>query len=542
MDLALAHLAESKLGAAGTAASPRLSAGSGRSWSNAAGRQGTAARRGCAGQRVALTLLGSGSRLVGGAALGRAGPRRGRAHRRRRLLSARSRRRAAQARTRQRAGRVRPAVRSDAAVTRHLAAFLRGTPAPAGPTRCCSTAACSAPPRSRTRLHATLAGWRGAPLQALHNADPDIAVARGAVAYALARRGLAPRIGGGSPRSHFLLLDGAERVAARRAARRLPAAARQRGRPRGRPRRPQLRAARSASRCASTWPRRPAAAPRAHCRPASWSIWPQSDARAAAADRDADRARQHGGAAAPAAPGRKIRRTGGAADRGRHAGSALHRADDAAQRWKLEFQLRGDADAAGRAERAAGRISSRRSKPSTASSARATAAAGPRPVKQLRDRLETLLGSRDRWPTALLRPLFDALMAARARPPPFGRPRAAVAEPGRLVPAPGLSARRSTAGASSSCGRCSKQGVQHGHDAQVNAEWWTLWRRVAGGLDAAAQQRLLDDFAVNLRGDEAGLASGRRGSSTGAGTTCSGSARRWNGFRPRTRSRSATGW
>jgi hypothetical protein len=47
--------------------------------------------------------------------------------------------------------------------------------------------------------------------------------------------------------------------------------------------------------------------------------------------------------------------------------------------------------------------------------------------------------------------------------------------------------------------------VQHGHDAQVNAEWWTLWRRVAGGLDEAAQRRLLDDFALNLRGEEAGI-------------------------------------
>ena len=41
----------------------------------------------------------------------------------------------------------------------------------------------------------------------LDNAEPDLAVARGAVAYALARRGLAPRIGGGSARSYYLLLD-----------------------------------------------------------------------------------------------------------------------------------------------------------------------------------------------------------------------------------------------------------------------------------------------------------------------------------------------
>ena len=42
-------------------------------------------------------------------------------------------------------------------------------------------------------------------------------------------------------------------------------------------------------------------------------------------------------------------------------------------------------------------------------------------------------------------------------------------------------------------------GVQHVNDKQVGAEWWTLWRRVSGGLDVAAQLRLLDDFAFNLQ-------------------------------------------
>jgi len=44
-----------------------------------------------------------------------------------------------------------------------------------------------------------------------------------------------------------------------------------------------------------------------------------------------------------------------------------------------------------------------------------------------------------------------------------------------------------------------EQGVQHHRDAQVRAEWWTLWRRVAGGLDAAAQLRLSEDLLADLR-------------------------------------------
>ncbi|HEX8604712.1 MAG TPA: molecular chaperone DnaK, partial [Pseudoduganella sp.] len=38
---------------------------------------------------------------------------------------------------------------------------------------------------------------------------------------------------------------------------------------------------------------------------------------------------------------------------------------------------------------------------------------------------------------------------------------------------------------------------------QVRAEWWTLWRRVAGGLTTEMQLRLLDDFAFNLQASAA---------------------------------------
>jgi hypothetical protein len=40
--------------------------------------------------------------------------------------------------------------------------------------------------------------------------------------------------------------------------------------------------------------------------------------------------------------------------------------------------------------------------------------------------------------------------------------------------------------------------VQYRNDTKVCTEWWTLWRRVAGGLPQAAQLRLLDDFALIL--------------------------------------------
>jgi molecular chaperone DnaK (HSP70) len=49
--------------------------------------------------------------------------------------------------------------------------------------------------------------WRGQPVTELENKHPDLAVAYGAVAYSMARRGTHLTIGGGSARSFFLLLD-----------------------------------------------------------------------------------------------------------------------------------------------------------------------------------------------------------------------------------------------------------------------------------------------------------------------------------------------
>ena len=130
--------------------------------------------------------------------------------------------------------------------------------------------------------------------------------------------------------------------------------------------------------------------------------------------------------------------------------------------------------------------------------------AAPKLVKQLRARLEALLGHREQWTTALLRPLFDELLK-RAR----GRRRSADHErlwlslagwclrPGYGDPLDGWRI--------DELWPLFEQGVQHGHDSQVSAEWWTLWRRVAGGLDESRQLRLLQDFAFNLRGSEAGL-------------------------------------
>jgi hypothetical protein len=109
---------------------------------------------------------------------------------------------------------------ADPAISRHLAAFLararRRFPPGAGRTGAGGPSA-DAPDAVLLnggvfhgaalvgRLLELLGGWRGEPLRRLDNPEPDLAVARGAVAYGLARRGRGLRIGGGSARGYFLV-------------------------------------------------------------------------------------------------------------------------------------------------------------------------------------------------------------------------------------------------------------------------------------------------------------------------------------------------
>lgn len=120
-------------------------------------------------------------------------------------------------------------------------------------------------------------------------------------------------------------------------------------------------------------------------------------------------------------------------------------------------------------------------------------------VTQLRAQLEQVLGAKERWETPLLRHLFDALwQCARGRRRSAGHERLWLNLSGYCL-RPGF-------GYPLDEWRVQQlwtlfgQGVQFGNDSQVRADWWTLWRRVAGGLGTTEQLRLLDDFALNLQG------------------------------------------
>jgi hypothetical protein len=182
---------------------------------------------------------------------------------------------------------------------------------------------------------------------------------------------------------------------------------------------------------------------------------------------------------------------------------------DASQRWLLEFDLRHEkakpdqaADNGNEDAMSSPRLAQATEKIDRIFGSRPQQVSA-KEVKQLRAQLEQVLGDREQWHTPLLRQLFDALWQ-RAR----GRRRSAEHERAWLnlvgyCLRPGF-------GYALDEWRLQQlwtlfeSGVQYGNDKQVRAEWWTLWRRVAGGLGAAEQLRLLDDFAFNLHSNEEG--------------------------------------
>ncbi|WP_175890637.1 Hsp70 family protein [Burkholderia cepacia] len=478
MDLALARLVETRLTEPGT----RLSAAS---LSQLVERCRAAKERllgDDAPASVTVTLLGAGSRLVGGA------------------RSAELTRQEVeqivvdgffpQVEAGELPRRARAAIvefglpyASDAAVTRHVAAFLqRHAEGPLPDTLLLNGGVFRAGALAG-RLAQTLGAWRGAPLDVLHNAHPDVAVARGAVAYGLARAGHAPRIGGGSARSYFLVLDDGAADSAARGVCLLPRGAEEGREIRlddrtfalqlGQPVRFHLM-----STVAET-PYRPGdlvdldGGDFVRLPPIATVV----DAKAGGDARETP-----------------VKLTASLTEVGTLEMHCIA-TDDAARRWKLEFQLRGDAPVHGddaaparhpRLDQAIELIE--RSFGSKA------AGVTPKDTRRLRAQLEQVLGAREAWDVALARELFDALLArARRRRRSADHERAWLNLAGYCL-RPGF-------GHPLDAWRIEQlwplfdDGIQYVTDGQVWSEWWTLWRRVAGGLDDDAQAQVRDAIA-----------------------------------------------
>jgi len=436
----------------------------------------------------------------------------------------------------------------DAAVTRHLADFLRQHDHAMPDTLLLNGGVFHAEALVQ-RLQTVLADWRGSPLRLLHNDNPDVAVARGAVAYALAQHGLAPKIGGGAARSYFLLLDAPSSGAATPSA--SPAEAhgicilprgtdtgvetRLAGRSfalrLGQPVRFQLF---STVADAAEYTPFELGQQTSLADPRFVQLPPIATVLEATSE---DEVRAEGQKVLNKLKEIPVQLVTTLTEVGTlevHCESLA----DSQTRWLLAFDLRHHAshaavaaasnlDQAGGATSAAdatvarpGR-SSADSAPALPSATRLAqarqkiqhvfAASGPalptKEVKQLRLQLEQVLGERSRWATPELRQLFDALWQhARGRKRSVEHERVWLNLAGFCL-RPGF-------GDPLDAWRLQQlwaqfaAGVQHSKDKQVCTEWWTLWRRVAGGLAAPEQLRLLDDFGYNLYSNERGPLSG----------------------------------
>ncbi len=482
MDLALAHLLE-----------PRLSGGdvgSGNTRLSAARLSQLVER--CraaketlladdAPEHVTVTLLGSGSKLIGGARSAELS----RDEVRRIVVDGFLPRVDLDAPVQRRRGALVEfglPYASDSAISRHLAAFLREHAAAGLPDALLLNGGVFRAGALAQRLQEQLAQWRGQPLRLLHNANPDIAVARGAVAHTLARRGAAPRLAAGSARSYFLRLDGDQSLCV------LP-----RGAEPGHER--PLEGRRFALRLGQ---------------PVRFQLLSSTTAQAALGEVVALAQIN----AQPLPPIATVLKDEAGSRREitvqllsdfTEVGTLeLQAQGEDGSRFKLEFALRGTAGQAGDEEtpRLPPQLAEAVTRIDRVFGARAKDVT-LREVKQLRQGLEQLLGPRERWDVPLLRHLFDTLWQ-RAR----GRRRSADHE--RLWLNLAGWCLRPGFGDALDDWRVEQlwtlfaAGVAHAPDAQVRAQWWTLWRRVAGGLPVAAQEQLLQDFAFNLQGADAG--------------------------------------
>ena len=405
---------------------------------------------------------------------------------------------------------------ADAAITRHVAEFLaRHASAPdavALPDTLLLNGGVFRAPALAQRLEHTLVRWRGAPVRLLHNDAPDVAVARGAVAYALVRAARVPElghgIGGGAARSYFLVLEGHS------------------GPPRGicvLPRGTQegvVVALRE-----HTFALRLGQAVRFHLvsslATTPWQAGdlvdlPDLEGAGAAGDARADAFARLPPlqTVLPLPPGqqRKDVRVQLTATMTEVGTLEMHctRTEDAQQRWLLAFQLRTDADTA--AQPPATPVSHPRLPDAVALIEHIFGSSAHKPdakeVRQLRTRLERLLGKREDWDVALLRALFDALWA-RAR-----RRRRSAEHERTWFNLAGYCLRPGV-GAPLDAWRVEQiwtlfaQGLQYASDSANWSEWWTLWRRAAAGLNQAQQLVLLEVLVGHLEA----VASAPRGKS-----------------------------
>jgi molecular chaperone DnaK (HSP70)/regulator of replication initiation timing len=387
---------------------------------------------------------------------------------------------------------------ADPAVSKHIAAFLgrheqacrdalqldEDSDRPAVPDALLFNGGVFNSPSLRERALTVLQQWRRQPVTVLDNPRPDLSVAYGAVAYGQARRGHQPKIGGGSARSYLLLLDDGGQH----------------------------------NRCVCLMPKGteegvevPLAGRKFALRlgqPVRFHLLSSSDDTILKAGEVLDVDTETMIELPPLVAVMdtaynnmnelEVELVCSLTEVGTLKIECVSLSSEA-QRWNVEFQLRKE-------------LSTQQHMPTDVTApvlpARFEEATekirsvyghgkkefDPAAVKQLRNDLENCLGKRDHWDLPLLRALFDVLMEGNK-----GRRRSSAHErvwfnlagyalrPGFGYPLDEWRIQQ--------LWPLYQQGLQFRKESQSWSEWWTCWRRAAGGLDQEQQQTICKDIA-----------------------------------------------
>ena len=389
---------------------------------------------------------------------------------------------------------------ADPAVSKHVAAFLarhatacrealrltEGQEQPAIPDTVLFNGGVFNSPALKERSLSVLSRWAGKPVRELANDRPDLAVAYGAVAYGMARHGAQLKIGGGSARSFFLLLD--QEQDQRQGVCLLP-----KGTEAGQE--ISLEGRRFALRLGE---------------PVQFHLLSSTadTVHAAGALSVVD---DEGFVSLPPLVA-ALDKAYGVADEV-EVGLATTLTEvgtlqidcvslaDSQQRWNVEFQIRKDL-----AQRRQGVPHPTAALPPKFDQVKEKLEVvygqrkkqfDPKAVRKLRGDLERLLGKRDAWETPVLRALFDELLAC------VRRLRRSQAHERVWFNLAGFSLRPGF-GYPLDDWRIQQiwplyqKGLQYAKETQSWSDWWTCWRRAAGGLDQQQQQRLFDDIAAYI--------------------------------------------
>ena len=393
---------------------------------------------------------------------------------------------------------------SDPAITRHLAGFLKRharTVQEALGRQAVDAVLYNggalAAPLLADRLTEVVQSWGEKPLKRLRNDAPDLAVARGAATYALVRRGLGLRIGGGSPRSYYVGVQSGDRPEA--------VCVVQRGAPEGVE---EEIPGRSFSLVLG--------------KPVRFRLFAASAFRP---DQPGDLVPlqlQHQDELqfqldeelVELPPLQTVIEGVGAVQVKLRAGlteigtlelccetESGREGSAAPKRWKLEFALRSKSGVAGSSEGMTSAL------PKTIDAARETLqlvfAKKPqtvqgREVKDLWRNLERILGDRALWTLAVNRDLWGVLWAgAQKRRRSADHERIFLSLCGFTL-RPGFGAPLDSWRVEQTFSLFA-QGLTHHQEAAVWAAWWILWRRVATGTGEAEQRALFEAIAPHLR-------------------------------------------